>query len=232
MAISIFSRDFSSKVTTFSRDFFPADSRFSLSFIWCSMSILRTEQEIRYVHCLDSLIVPTGKFVCCENKFGVIIRYFKQAAIFSLFCLFRVDLLRHLNIDFFVLSDCYKINLAISGFPHIDSISPSAEFQIYDIFKAGSNAVCVIAENTVSQGNIGQIEFFPAFSGVPSLQSYLNSGEADMPFPAFQIAVNRFVVEGSPFCFQVICNGLGGKVLPTLLNVYFTTRSNWSIFRT
>ena len=69
----------------FFKGLFPADSRFSLSFIWCSMSILRTEQEIRYVHCLDSLIVPTGKFVCCENKFGVIIRYFKQAAIFSLF---------------------------------------------------------------------------------------------------------------------------------------------------
>lgn len=77
-----FSRDFSSKVTTF-----PADSRFSLSFIWCSMSILRTEQEIRYVHCLDSLIVPTGKFVCCENKFGVIIRYFKQAAIMEIYLL-------------------------------------------------------------------------------------------------------------------------------------------------
>ena len=52
------------------------------------MSILRTKQEIRYVHCLDSLIVSTGKFVCCENKFGIIVGYFKQAVIFSLFCLF------------------------------------------------------------------------------------------------------------------------------------------------
>ncbi len=52
------------------------------------MSILRTKQKIRYVHCLDSLIVPTGKFVCCENKFGIIVGYFKQAVIFSLFCLF------------------------------------------------------------------------------------------------------------------------------------------------
>lgn len=127
-----FSRDFTSKVTTF-QGTFPADSRFSLSFIWCSMSILRTEQEIRYVHCLDSLIVPTGKFVCCENKFGVIIRYFKQAAIFSLFCLFRVDLLRHLNIDFFVLSDCYKINLAISGFPTL-TVYPRRQSSKYTIF--------------------------------------------------------------------------------------------------
>ena len=30
----------------FFKGLFPADSRFSLSFIWCSMSILRTEQEI------------------------------------------------------------------------------------------------------------------------------------------------------------------------------------------
>lgn len=85
------------------------------------------------MHCLDSLIVPTGKFVCCENKFGVIIRYFKQAAIFSLFCLFRVDLLRHLNIDFFVLSDCYKINLAISGFPTL-TVYPRRQSSKYTIF--------------------------------------------------------------------------------------------------
>ena len=120
------------------------------------------------------------------------------------------------------MSDCYKINLAISGFPHIDSISPSAEFQIYDIFKAGSNAVCVIAENTVSQGNIGQIEFFLRFQDFLPLQVISGTAVKQIClFQLFQIAVNRFVVEGSPFCFQVICNGLGGKGVADIIECVF-----------
>ena len=69
------------------------------------------------MHGFDPLVVSSGKCVCCENKFGVIIGDFKQTSIFSFLGFFRVDLLRDLNIDFFVLPDGYKINLTISDFP-------------------------------------------------------------------------------------------------------------------
>lgn len=175
------------------------------------MLILRTEQEIRYVHCLDSLIVPTGKFVCCENKFGVIIRYFKQAAIFSLFCLFRVDLLRHLNIDFsFCLTATKSISLS-PVFPTL-TVYPRRQSSKYTIFQGWKQRCLRYSREHCIARQHRPDRIFPAFSGFPSPVNHIwNSGEADMPFQLFQIAVNRFVVEGSPFCFQVICNGLGGK---------------------
>ena len=37
------------------------------------------------MHGLDAFVIPSGKFVRCENIFRIIVVYFKQAVIFTLF---------------------------------------------------------------------------------------------------------------------------------------------------
>ena len=148
--------------------------------------------------------------------------YFKQPLIFPLFCLFRIDLLCDLNINFLVLPHRYKINLSIAGLSHIDGISPAAKLQVHNVFKAGSHAVRVITENTVPQGGIGQIELFLRFQDFLPLQ--IISGTAVKQiclFQLFQIAVNCFVIKGAPLCFQIICNRLCRKGVADIIKGIF-----------
>lgn len=126
--------------------------------------------------------------------------YFKQSVVLPFFRLFRTDLLRDLNIDFFVLSYRHKINLSVARFPNIDGISSTAKFQMNNIFKAGSYAVSVIAENTVPQGNICKIKFFLCFQNLLALQ--IISGAAVMQICLFQlllITVSRLVIKRPAF---------------------------------
>ena len=122
------------------------------------------------MHGLDPLVISSGKFVCCKNIFGVIVMYIKQPLIFPLFCLFRIDFLSDLNINFIVLPHRYKINLSVVGLSHIDSISPASKFQIHNIFKTGNYAVRIIAENTIPQSNISKVELLLCFQNLLSLQ--------------------------------------------------------------
>lgn len=76
--------------------------------------IFRTEQEIRYVHGLDPLVISPGKFVRCKNIFGIVVVYFKQPLILPFFRFFRIDLLYDLNINF--LMDVLKPKIRKSSF--------------------------------------------------------------------------------------------------------------------
>jgi hypothetical protein len=67
--------------------------------------------------------------------------YFKQTVILPFFRLFGIDSLRDLNIDFFVLPYRYKVNLSISGFPHIDGVSKSSKYTIFSRLKATLSAL-------------------------------------------------------------------------------------------
>ena len=148
--------------------------------------------------------------------------YFKQPLIFPLFCLFRIDLLCDLNINFPVLPHRYKINLSIAGLSHIDGISPAAKLQVHNVFKAGSHAVRVITENAVPQGGIGQIELFLSFQDFLSLQIVSGATVKQIClFQLFQITVNRFIVKGAALCFQVVRNRLCRKGVADIVEGIF-----------
>ena len=122
------------------------------------------------MHGFDSFVIATSKVVRRKDIFRIIIMERKQTFVFTLFCVLRIDLLCDLDINLFVLPYGNKINFAIASFPHIDGVPPAAEFQVHNIFKAGSDAVLIVTKDAVSQSNIGKVEFLLRFQNFLSLQ--------------------------------------------------------------
>lgn len=148
------------------------------------------------MHCFYPLIVSPCKFICRKNIFGVVIACFKQTVVLSFFCLFRFNLLCDLNIYFFILPCCHKVNFSISGFTHIYGVSSPAKLQIHNVFKAGSYAVCVVSEDAVPKRNICKIKFFLRFQNFPALQIIPGTAvEQICLLKLFKIAVNCLVVK-------------------------------------
>lgn len=157
------------------------------------------------MHGLYPLVISTGEFARRENIFGIIVAYFKQPLILPFFCLFRIDFLCDLNINFLILLRRHKIDLSIAGLSPIDGISPPSEFHIHNIFKARSHAVCIITEDTVPQGDIGKVEFFLCFQDFFSLQIVPRTAVEQICL--FQL-VNSFVIKCTAFRLQVVRNRL------------------------
>ena len=115
------------------------------------------------MHGLDAFVISTGKIVGGEDIFGIIIPNFKEAVIFSSFRFFRGDRLGNLNISFFILAHRYKINFSFIKFAHINGVPPAAQLQIHNVFKGGSHSITMIAQDTVTQRNIGKIKLLLGF---------------------------------------------------------------------
>ena len=64
---------------------------------------LPLQQEIRYMHAPDPLVIPASKCIDAQDILRVVVADFQQALIFSALRLFRADFLRDLHIDFLAL---------------------------------------------------------------------------------------------------------------------------------
>ena len=111
------------------------------------------------MHRNDSLIIATCKRICAQNILGIVVANLQQALVFSLLGLFGIDALRNLDIELLVLTSGNKVYFTIAGFSDTNGISTATQFKVDNIFKTTCNRIIVIAEDTVSEGGIGQIEF-------------------------------------------------------------------------
>ena len=174
------------------------------------------------MHCLDTLVISSCELICCENIFGVVVVNFQQTVIFSLFCFQAVKLLRDLNIELFILLCRYKINLPAAELAHMNGVTPAAEFQIHNIFKAGSHTILIISQNAVSQSSICKIEFLLRFQDFLSLQIVTGTTMQQVCLlQFFQIIVDRFIVKRTVLCFQIIRDGLRRKGVADIVKGVF-----------
>ena len=126
-------------------------------------------QEVCHVHCLDAVIVATGEVICQEDVLGVIIRNGKQTVIFSMFGLLGFNLLGDLDIEFFALTSCDKVNFAVCGLTDIHGIATAAKLKVNHVLKACGNGVGVVTKNAIAESSISKIEFLLCFENLLAL---------------------------------------------------------------
>ena len=86
-----------------------------------------------------------------------------------MFGLIGFNLLGNLDIAFFSLTDCDKVNFAVCGFNDIYGIPTTAKFQVNYILKACGNGGGVVIKNAITESSISKIELFLCFEDFLSL---------------------------------------------------------------
>lgn len=128
-----------------------------------SDSEIAAKQKICDVHCLNPLNIASGKLICTKDIFRIVISDLKQPFIFTLLRFFCTNLLRYLDIEPAILSDCHEINLCVINLSDMNRVTPAAKFKINHIFKTRRYAVRRISQNTVSHRYICKIKFLLCF---------------------------------------------------------------------
>ena len=126
-------------------------------------SIFIRKQEVCHVHCLDAVIVAPGEVIRQEDVLGVIIRNGKQTVIFSMFGLLGFNLPGNLDIEFFALTGCDKVNFAVCGLTDIYGIATAAKLQVNFVLKACGNSVGVVTKIALAESSISKVELFLCF---------------------------------------------------------------------
>ena len=162
------------------------------------------------MHGFDAFEVPADEVIRSQNILGVIVPDIQKPVILPALRFFRSDAFRNLNVQFFVLPGGNKVNLAVAGFPDVHRIAPTAQLQINHILKTCSNGICIVAQDTVAQRGVGQIEFLLGFQQLLAVQVIPGAAVKQVSLlQLFQIAVYGFVIQRTMLCFQIVGDGLG-----------------------